>query len=96
MVLCSLQQPQSQTCESTPDKVVLVLIDGVGDVTIPAFGDATPLQVAHTPNLDAIAGTFVCVRAAKSQSGSATAAHGSNFAFHSSPTLHYVCFVAGQ
>jgi 2,3-bisphosphoglycerate-independent phosphoglycerate mutase len=39
-----------------PDKLVLVIIDGVGDVTIPAFGDMTPLQVAHTPNLDCIAG----------------------------------------
>lgn len=41
-----------------PDKVVLVIIDGVGDVTIPAFGDRTPLQVAHTPNLDCIAGAL--------------------------------------
>jgi hypothetical protein len=39
-----------------PAKVVLIIIDGVGDVTIPAFGDNTPLQVAHTPNLDAVAG----------------------------------------
>jgi hypothetical protein len=35
---------------------VLVLVDGIGDVTIPAFGDKTPLQVAHTPNMDCIAG----------------------------------------
>lgn len=39
-----------------PGKVLLLIIDGVGDVSIPAFGDRTPLQVAHTPNLDAIAG----------------------------------------
>lgn len=38
-----------------PLKVALVLIDGVGDVTIPAFGNRTPLQVAHTPNMDVIA-----------------------------------------
>lgn len=48
-------QPQQQP----PDKIVLVLIDGVGDVTIPAFGDQTPLQVAHTPNMDCIAGVSV-------------------------------------
>ena len=42
--------------QQQPLRVVLVLIDGVGDVTIPAFGDRTPLQVAHTPNLDAVAG----------------------------------------
>lgn len=47
-------QPQQQP----PDKIVLVLIDGVGDVTIPAFGDQTPLQVAHTPNMDCIAGVL--------------------------------------
>jgi hypothetical protein len=37
-------------------KLLLLIIDGVGDVNIPGFGDRTPLQVAHTPNLDAIAG----------------------------------------
>jgi hypothetical protein len=36
--------------------LLLIIIDGVGDVSVPAFGDRTPLQVAHTPNLDAIAG----------------------------------------
>jgi hypothetical protein len=39
-------------------KALLVIIDGIGDVTIPAFGDRTPLEVAHTPNLDAIAGAL--------------------------------------
>ena len=38
------------------EKVVLVIIDGIGDLTIPAFGDRTPLEVAHVPTLDAIAG----------------------------------------
>ncbi|KAI8467172.1 MAG: 2,3-bisphosphoglycerate-independent phosphoglycerate mutase-domain-containing protein [Monoraphidium minutum] len=38
-----------------PAKLLLLIIDGVGDVSIPAFGDRTPLQVAHTPNLDAVA-----------------------------------------
>jgi hypothetical protein len=52
-------QPQQQP----PDKIVLVLIDGVGDVTIPAFGDQTPLQVAHTPNMDCIAGVSVHIYA---------------------------------
>jgi 2,3-bisphosphoglycerate-independent phosphoglycerate mutase len=39
-----------------PSKVLLLLIDGVGDVTIPALGNRTPLEVAHTPFLDALAG----------------------------------------
>ncbi len=43
-----------------PHKVVLVIIDGIGDVTIPAFGDRTPLEVAHTPNMDALAGVYPC------------------------------------
>ena len=42
--------------QASREKVLLLIIDGVGDVTIPAFGDRTPLQVAHTPNLAAIAG----------------------------------------
>lgn len=50
--------PQQHT-QKMPDKLVLVIIDGVGDVTIPAFGDRTPLQVAHTPNLDCLAGQSV-------------------------------------
>ncbi len=40
-----------------PSKVLLLVVDGIGDVTIPALGDRTPLQVAHTPFLDALAGT---------------------------------------
>jgi 2,3-bisphosphoglycerate-independent phosphoglycerate mutase len=38
------------------ERVVLVIVDGVGDVSIPAWGDRTPLEVAHVPYLDAIAG----------------------------------------
>lgn len=37
------------------EKVLFLLVDGIGDVSIPAFGDRTPLEVAHTPALDAIA-----------------------------------------
>ncbi len=33
-----------------------VLVDGIGDVSIPAFGNRTPLQAASVPHLDAIAG----------------------------------------
>jgi len=38
------------------ERVCFLLVDGIGDVTIPAFGDRTPLEVAHVPFLDAIAG----------------------------------------
>jgi 2,3-bisphosphoglycerate-independent phosphoglycerate mutase len=37
-------------------RAVLVIVDGLGDVSVPSFGGRTPLQVAHTPNMDAIAG----------------------------------------
>ncbi|RZC70345.1 hypothetical protein C5167_033495 [Papaver somniferum] len=36
-------------------RVAFVLIDGLGDVSLPRFGNRTPLQVAKIPNLDAIA-----------------------------------------
>jgi 2,3-bisphosphoglycerate-independent phosphoglycerate mutase len=38
------------------NKVAFVLIDGVGDVSIPSLGLKTPLEAAKTPVLDAIAG----------------------------------------
>ncbi|KAG2439333.1 hypothetical protein HXX76_004692 [Chlamydomonas incerta] len=40
---------------SNPARVLYLLVDGIGDVSIPAFGDRTPLEVAHTPYLDALA-----------------------------------------
>lgn len=39
-----------------PARVVLLIVDGIGDVSVPEFGDRTPLEVAHVPHLDAIAG----------------------------------------
>lgn len=37
-------------------KVIWLLTDGIGDVSIPKFHNKTPLQVAKTPHLDAISG----------------------------------------
>ena len=37
-------------------KIVMVLVDGIGDVSIPQLHNLTPLEVAHTPTMDAIAG----------------------------------------
>lgn len=36
-------------------KVLLLIIDGIGDVTIPALSNRTPLEVAHTPYMDSVA-----------------------------------------
>lgn len=41
-------------------KVLLLIVDGVGDVAIPALADRTPLEVAHTPFMDAVAGVVSC------------------------------------
>uniref|UniRef100_A0A2P2J3H0 Metalloenzyme domain-containing protein n=1 Tax=Rhizophora mucronata TaxID=61149 RepID=A0A2P2J3H0_RHIMU len=40
-------------------RVAFVLIDGLGDVSLPRFGYKTPLQAANVPNLDAIASAGV-------------------------------------
>ncbi|KAF6175128.1 hypothetical protein GIB67_022809 [Kingdonia uniflora] len=41
------------------ERVAFVLIDGLGDVSLPRLGYRTPLQVAKTHNLDAIASAGV-------------------------------------
>jgi len=41
----------------TGAKLVLVVLDGVGDVATPEQGGLTPLEAAHTPNLDQLAQT---------------------------------------
>ncbi|KAL9271323.1 2,3-bisphosphoglycerate-independent phosphoglycerate mutase-like protein [Drosera capensis] len=40
-------------------RVAFILIDGLGDVSLPRFGHKTPLQVAQVPNLDSIASAGV-------------------------------------
>lgn len=40
-------------------RVAFILIDGLGDVSLPQLNYMTPLQVANTPNLDAIASAGV-------------------------------------
>lgn len=45
--------------EQPKRRVALVLIDGLGDVSLPRFGCKTPLQVAKLPNLDTIASAGV-------------------------------------
>lgn len=48
----------SDLASGVPERVAFVLIDGIGDVNIACLGNKTPLQAAHTPYLDAIAGTI--------------------------------------
>lgn len=45
--------------EKPKRRVAFILVDGIGDVSLPRFQYKTPLQVADTPNLDAIASAGV-------------------------------------
>ena len=36
-------------------KIILVIIDGLGDESIPALGNKTPLEAAKTSNLNFLA-----------------------------------------
>ncbi|GJM95511.1 hypothetical protein PR202_ga12254 [Eleusine coracana subsp. coracana] len=40
-------------------RVAFVLVDGIGDVTIPSLGGRTPLEAAAMPRLDAVAAAGV-------------------------------------
>jgi hypothetical protein len=46
-------------------RVVFLLVDGIGDVSVPELGDRTPLEVAHIPHLDAVAGETLVSRGSK-------------------------------
>lgn len=41
-------------------KIILIIIDGLGDKPIPALGNKTPLEAAKTPSLDWLAENGVC------------------------------------
>jgi 2,3-bisphosphoglycerate-independent phosphoglycerate mutase len=41
-------------------KVVLIIIDGLGDEPIPQLGNKTPLEAARTPNFDFLAKNGIC------------------------------------
>ncbi len=44
----------------TTQKGVMIILDGLGDRGIPAFGGKTPLEVAETPNMDRLASAGQC------------------------------------
>ena len=47
--------------EKQTGRLAFVLIDGIGDVVVPNLGGKTPLQAAHVPVLDAIAGRHAAI-----------------------------------
>ena len=44
----------SELTLKTEAKLALVVLDGLGDIAPPGVDSATPLEAAHTPNLDAL------------------------------------------
>jgi 2,3-bisphosphoglycerate-independent phosphoglycerate mutase len=46
--------------EPDMNKVILLIMDGLGDRPIKELGDKTPLEAAHTPHLDALASRGIC------------------------------------
>jgi len=46
--------------EPVMNKVILLIMDGLGDRPIKELGNKTPLEAAHTPNLDALAAKGIC------------------------------------
>ena len=42
------------------NKAMLIVMDGLGDRPIKELGNLTPLEAAHTPNMDALAARGVC------------------------------------
>jgi hypothetical protein len=49
----------TMNCENSRRKIVFVLIDGVGDVSIPSLGAKSPLEASTCPVLDSIASAFM-------------------------------------
>src|SRR6185295_6734052 len=47
----------SELTLKTNAKLVLVVLDGLGDIATPDQNYLTPLEAAHTPNLDALSKT---------------------------------------
>jgi 2,3-bisphosphoglycerate-independent phosphoglycerate mutase len=44
----------------TAEKILLCVLDGISDRPCPELGNRTPLQAAHTPNLDTLAREGIC------------------------------------
>lgn len=44
-----------------PHSIAFVLIDGLGDVSVPFLDGKTPLQFASTKFLDSVAGRITCI-----------------------------------
>ncbi len=61
-------------------KCILILLDGVGDRSFPEFNHQTPLQAAHTPNLDQLAAQGACGLFHAGRQGEALPSENAHFA----------------
>ena len=50
-------EPFESLVQRNETKIVLLVLDGLGDLPHPEHRGATPLEAARTPNLDAIVPT---------------------------------------
>lgn len=55
--------------KSKREKLLIVLIDGIGDVAVPELGNRTPLQVANIPWMDKLASKFRSIANSKEATG---------------------------
>ncbi len=62
------------------ERCLFILLDGLGDRAYPELGDRTPLQAAHTPNLDAFARRGCCGLLHAARQGIALPSENAHFA----------------
>lgn len=55
--------------KSKREKLLIVLIDGIGDVAVPELDNRTPLQAANIPWMDKLAGEFGSIANTKEPMG---------------------------
>jgi 2,3-bisphosphoglycerate-independent phosphoglycerate mutase len=60
-------------------KILLIILDGLGDEPIPDFGGKTPLEAASTPNLDFLAKNGMCGQAKVEFRGATPTSEGCHF-----------------
>jgi len=60
-------------------KILLIILDGLGDEPIPDFGGQTPLEAAETPNMDRLAREGICGLAEVDFEGATPTSEGAHF-----------------
>ena len=72
-------------------RILFIVIDGLGDEPIPKLGGKTPLEAAHTPNLDFLASNGICGEAVVKFRGATPTSEESHFSlFGYDPELYKI------